>query len=354
MTTSYRTAVIGCGRTASLLEDDPLRAKPCSHMGHYRSSRRFRVVAGADLDDGRRADFEKRWHVRSSYLDYRELLKEERPEVVSLTAYAPERHRMFKDCVEAGVKAVWIEKAIATSLRGARSMVRLAQKYQTITVVNHPRRWNPRYLRARALIAAGAIGVPESITATFSGQLIHTGTHAFDIMRFFFGDVTAVQGTPDPREIRALGGMPRSPIPDLGGSGTLRFANGATGTIQARAKDYFVFEFEVLGSAGALRLGNTTSLNLYQPAPSRYATSFCDLARVPVPAEIAKIGTGPRRPGAVRDLLAGFSRGHKSVNDLSEGVKALEIALAFHESFQRGGETVKLPLKKCTLKIQSR
>jgi len=41
---TYRAAVIGCGRTASLLEDDPLRAKPCTHMGHYRKSRRIRVV----------------------------------------------------------------------------------------------------------------------------------------------------------------------------------------------------------------------------------------------------------------------------------------------------------------------
>ncbi len=109
-------------------------------MGHYRSSRRIRVVAGADPDPERCALFEKRWRIKSVYPDYREMLAQQQPEIVSLTAYAPQRQRMFKHCVEAGVKAIWLEKAIATSMRDARSMLRLARKHATITVVNHPRR----------------------------------------------------------------------------------------------------------------------------------------------------------------------------------------------------------------------
>ena len=59
MAASFRTAVIGCGRTASLFEEDPLRRKPASHMGHYRKSRRIVaaavvvVVAGATPSDRR-------------------------------------------------------------------------------------------------------------------------------------------------------------------------------------------------------------------------------------------------------------------------------------------------------------
>ncbi len=127
--TTFRAAVIGCGRTASLLEDDPLRAKPCSHMGHYRRSSRIRVVAGADTDAERRRLFEERWRVRRTYGDYQEMLSAERPDVVSLTAYAPERFAMYKACIESGVRAVWIEKAIATSLTEAKSMVQLAKRH---------------------------------------------------------------------------------------------------------------------------------------------------------------------------------------------------------------------------------
>jgi len=31
----YSAAIIGCGRVAWMLEDDPLEKKPCTHMGAY-------------------------------------------------------------------------------------------------------------------------------------------------------------------------------------------------------------------------------------------------------------------------------------------------------------------------------
>ncbi|MCP4036720.1 MAG: Gfo/Idh/MocA family oxidoreductase [bacterium] len=349
----YRSAVIGCGRTAGLLEADPLRRKPATHMGHYRKSRRIRVVAGADTDTARRDAFRRQWRVTNVYADYREMLEREHPDIVSLTAFAPERRVMFKHCVEAGVKAVWIEKAIATSLREARSMVRLANKHGTITVVNHPRRWNPKYIRAKQLIETGAIGVPESIVSTFSGNLIHTGTHAFDIMRFFFGDVAAVQGTPDREGRSHEANRGRAALADVGASGSLHFASGVFGTINARAKDYFVFEFDIVGSQGAIRIGNSTPLTLYKPAPATYASQFEDLAPVDE-AAVLPVRSKARQPTAVTDLLAGLSRGKQSVNSIHEGYKALEVALGFHESFAREGQWVTLPLKQSVLRIDSR
>lgn len=353
MAASFRSAVIGCGRTASLFEADPLRRKPASHMGHYRKSRKIVVVAGADTDRERREDFKRRWRVKHVYRDYRELLALERPDIVSLTAYAPQRHIMFKHCVEAGVKAIWLEKAIATSLRGARSMVRLAEKHGVTTVVNHPRRWSPQYIRARELIELGAIGVPEAIVSTFSGNLIHTGTHAFDMMRFLLGEVVAVRGTPDCDLELTHDSTGKHAVADLGASGSLRFANGAIGTINARAKDYFVFEFEILGSAGAIRIGNSTPLTLQKPAPAPYASHFEDLAT------LDHATAYPRRrrirPGsAVSDLLSGLTRGVESANSINQGFKALEIALGFHESFRIGGEWVPLPLVGASVKIDSR
>lgn len=322
-------------------------------MGHYRKHRKVRVVAGADTDPERLRHFQKRWRVKHIYPDYRDMLDAENPDIVSLTAYAPERNAMFKRCVEAGVKALWVEKAIATSLRGARSMVRLARKHEIVTVVNHPRRWKANYIRARDLVRAGAIGTPESMVSTFSGNLIHTGTHAFDIMRFLFGDVTAVRGTPEP----GIGGLTHQPgremLEDIGGNGTLQFANGAVGTINARAKNYFIFEFEILGSEGAIRIGNSTPLTLYKPAPARYATHFEDLAPVD-DAEYLPLANSRSEPSAIADLVAGLVHGTPSTNSIEEGLKALEIALAFHESFRSEGDWVKLPLKQSALTINSR
>ena len=349
----YTSAVIGCGRTEGLLEADPRRRKPATHMGHYRRSRKIRVVAGADVDEERRDAFRRQWRVKPVYADYREMLEREQPDIVSLTAYAPERHRMFKHCVEAGVRAVWVEKAIATSLREARSMVRLARKHEVTAVVNHPRRWSPKYIAARNLVEQGAIGTPEAIVANFSGNLIHTGTHAFDVMRFLFGEVLAVRGEPDREGLSHEAARGRGRLEDVGGCGTLRFDNGAMGTIIGGAKGYFVFEFELIGSEGAIRLGNNTPLTLLRPGPAAYATDFEDLAAVD-PMHVLHEPPRKRVATPVSDLLAGLERGRESVNSLEQGYKALEIALGFHESFACDGAWVDLPLANSRLKIESR
>ena len=61
-----------------------------------------------------------------------------------------------------------------------------------------------------------------------------------------------------------------------------------------------------------------------------------------------------RRGGPVSDLLRGLTHGLESTNSVREGLKALEIALAFHESFSAGGAEIPLPLAKSALKINSR
>jgi predicted dehydrogenase len=173
------------------------------------------------------------------------------------------------------------------------------------------------------------------------------------MMRFLFGEVTAVRGTPDVSEALPENPSSKAALADLGASGSLHFANGAVGTINARAKDYFIFEFEILGSTGAIRLGNSTALTLYKPAPARYASDFENLA--PVAEAAALLQNRQRRTGAaVSDLLAGLTRGVESVNSIGGGLKALEIALAFHESFRIGGEWVALPLARSSLEIDSR
>ncbi len=346
----FRAAIIGCGRTASLLEDDPLRRKPCTHMGHYRRSRRVRVVAGADRDPERRERFKARWHVRHVYADHREMLEQERPDIVSLSATARDRSRMFKHCVEAGVKGVWIEKAIATSLGEARNMLRLARKHEVVTVVNHPRRWDPEYAEARRLVLLGRIGEPRCARVSFSGNLVHTGTHAFDLLRHLLGDVVAVSAVADPAAVAAglLAGEGR--VPDIGASGTLHFASGAIAQVSGFARHYFVFELEIEGTEGILRIGNQTPLSLLRPSAAPYASDFMGLASEPTRA--LRNATRPRS-GAVRELVEGIEHGRVGMNDLEEGYKALEIALAMHESIRAEGACIPLPLRRSSVRIDS-
>ncbi len=85
---SYRAAIIGVGRIGSLLERDPLRSKPHTHAGWYRAHPDIELVAGVDVDAERLARFGRDWEVPAGRLftDYRRMLDEVRPDLVSVCA----------------------------------------------------------------------------------------------------------------------------------------------------------------------------------------------------------------------------------------------------------------------------
>ena len=240
----YRAALIGCGRVAWMLEDDPLEKKPCTHMGAYMELARMgrvEVTAASDSDPARLHEFGKRYGVERLYLDYREMLSQEAPQIVSICAYAPERSEMVKDATRAGAKGIWCEKALAT------------------------------------------------ITSHFSGSFIHTGTHAFDVLRWFAGEFEWIEGTLED----STGSLPWDVADDRGGRAFIKFKNGAHGAIFAESKGYFFFEFDIIGSHGRIRIGNNDLLEYYRPSPSRHYTGFKELYLAEFPEyENGNIWTG--------------------------------------------------------------
>lgn len=355
-----RVGIIGLGRVASLLEDDPLRAKPCTHAGAYALHPATRIVAGADIDPEAREAFGERWTVDRVYDDYLEMLDAERLDVVSVCAFATDRARMVIDAVERGVRGVWCEKAIGTSLDEARQMVAACRRRGVVTVVNHPRRWNVFYREARRRVARGDIGEPQAIVSCFSGNLIHTGTHAFDAMRMLFGEVVQVRGRLDESDETWVSGFEPGEddvhagdatdehVEDVGGDATLVFENGAVGTVHARAKEYYAFSFDIIGREGAIRLGNEIAPKLFRPGPSRACTDFIVLRPRPLRTRLTR-HVAPQ----VEDLVQGIVHGVPPASTLNDGARALEIALAIHVS-ARNDRPVDLPLLDPSFRVASR
>lgn len=237
----YRAAIIGLGRVAWMLEDDPLETKPCTHMGAYMELARMgrvEVTAASDADPARLHEFGRRYGVTKLYLDYREMLRKEAPEVVSVCAYAPERAGMVRDAVRAGAKGIWCEKALATSMEEAAGITEAAESGKVEMTVSHMRRWSPEYEKAKEMIEEGRLGVLQSITSYFSGSFIHTGTHAFDVLRWLAGEIEWIEGTLED----GTGSLPWDVADDRGGRAFIKFKNGAHGAVFAESKGYFFFD----------------------------------------------------------------------------------------------------------------
>ena len=88
MAAKYKVAIIGTGRMGGLIEDEiPSNAysSPYGHFSSYASIDETEVVAAANRGEERLQRFSKRFGVSNTYLDYREMIEKEQPDIVSVT-----------------------------------------------------------------------------------------------------------------------------------------------------------------------------------------------------------------------------------------------------------------------------
>ncbi len=339
----FKTGIVGCGRIGSLLEEDPLRGKPCTHAGGFSALPAIHLSAGCDIDPERLKKFGKRWNVTGLYSDYREMLKKENLDILCIATWTPLHASMTHAAAQAGVKGIFCEKPIAIDLKQAQKMVRICKKNNIPLIINHERRWDAYYQQARKLIVSGKIGeIKTLIGNTLSwkpgklsvaehggGPLFHDGTHLTDLLLFFGGPVTWVSG----HETRPGG---KKYIEETA-CAMLGFKNGATGFIEGGgARKYFNFELDIQGSEGRILIGNS-GRELYITKKSRRFTGFHELEKISFPEP--KKHESPFIGGA-REMVRTIRTGKAGVSTGADGLRSLEIICAVYQSAQKKGKRV--------------
>lgn len=344
---NYRAALVGLGRIAWTLEDDPKRDHPCTHAGALEALENVELVAGAARSERSAAAFQERFHTRRAYTDYLDMVRRERVDIAGV-ATNPETHaRIVTDLSNAGVKGILCEKPIALSLEEADRMLKVCRDNGTILMTMHNRRFNSLYRSAKALIKSGEIGEVNALIgicegckpnknwqSEFEGPLLHDATHLFDIMRYLCGDVEWV--TSDVERAR-----PTDRVEDSAYS-LIRFKNGVYGvTLVNERTDYMRFELEIQGSKGKLLL-YTNEAYLWKYEDSKYASSFKELVQVPYPC--AKERLNPYLE-AYRELIGCVESGTQSPTSSGmDGRAALEIIMSIYESKRHDCRRVYMPL----------
>src|SRR5919198_1184469 len=80
---------------------------------------RTEVVAVANRGKERLERFKERFGVERTYLDYREMIECERPDIVSVTTPSLARAEPTIFAAEHGVRGIWAEKGLCASLAEA-------------------------------------------------------------------------------------------------------------------------------------------------------------------------------------------------------------------------------------------
>jgi predicted dehydrogenase len=349
----YRVGIVGltgiASATPSVSEKSPLRSPmPISHASAYAVLPQTRVVAVCDLIPERREDFVRRWsHVWSpiaTYPDYREMLARESLDILSVVTSDHRHADIVVEAAEAGVKGIFCEKPIATSLEDADRMIEAVERNKAILSVDHTRRWSPIYHKAKELIRTGAIGRLRFILGTLGGSramLFRNGTHLIDALCFFAEEdpewvmAELDEGYEDYWEYRGDGG--HDPAKEPGALAYIRFKNGIRAFYNGTRPSIPDFSLELMGSEGRIHVDDA-KVELF----TLDSKSGGLVHRIVRPEAYMKSGI----VAAIEELIGLMERGGEGISNGREARKALEIIIAILESQRRGNAKVRLPMPR--------
>jgi UDP-N-acetylglucosamine 3-dehydrogenase len=175
-------AIIGCGPATS--------GRGGAHSiayAHGEAARRLGVplVAAASRTAANREGFAEAFPGCRMYADWRTMLAEQRPQLVSICAFPPDREAMALGALAAGAKALWIEKPFAMTLAAADRILAVAEQHGARVFVNHQRRYGAPFQHWQRAVAGGRIGrlLEVHCTQQWPG-LVDFGSHLIDLAQW--------------------------------------------------------------------------------------------------------------------------------------------------------------------------
>lgn len=356
---AYTIALIGCGRVGVWLEEDPLRAKPATHMGGIKKIRDkglveqgLEPVAVCDIDEERLRKCMSQWNIPNGYGDYKELIDSEKPDLVCIATWTESHRDIAVYAAKNGVKGIVLEKPMALDMDLAREIIRSCAVNNVKLVINHERRWDPKFKAVRKVVTEQTLGPLKAIYGNVlcrsaprgswkavleevgGGPLLHDGTHLVDMALYLAGDIATING------------FVKREDPEIGVETTatamLTTNEGIPVFIEAGGmRDYFNFELDLHFVKGRLKAGNGIKEYYVSEESSRYS-GFRDLVEAPFPSFIRD---SDPFTGAILEVINAIEENREPYSSGQDGLKTMEIIFGIYYSAYLKGKTVTLPLK---------
>ncbi len=353
---NYRVGVIGLSgiATAPAAAGPPFFAgiHPHSHVACYANHPQTDVVAVCDLVPELIERFDSQWADHwptvSHYTNYHEMLEREQLDIISVATPDHVHAEVVFAAIPAGVKGIYCEKPMATTLADADRMIDMAEAQGVAMVVNHTRRWFATYQHVREILDAGHLGRVSHIHAVCGGpraMLFRNGTHLIDAaIMLAQSEPVWVVGHLDPGHEHYgpyyAGEGGRDPALDPGGSGLIRFENGVIASIFCSKSIYaetFDWEVIVYCEGGSIQITEPGGIEVMTMA--QYGIG--GRSRMPVEAPQYRWTDGT----AAVDELIGLIEGRitESQSSPREARKSLRVLFAMLQSEDQGNVPIVAP-----------
>lgn len=344
---TYRVAVIGCSRMGAFIDNEKVdhlalevsdylsRNLPRSHAASYYAEARTNLVACSDLRTEVMEVFGKRYDVPKArqYTDYREMIEQEQPDIVSVATQPEQRAEIVIYATEHGVKAIYAEKAMTASMDEADTMAEAVERNDVAFSLGTNRRWDTGFDRMKEIIHSGKLGPLQTLISYSRGTLFNTDSHNFDLLLHLNNDqpVSWVSAyLPGGNKIIDGQIVREDPV----ARGMFQFENGVMAHLLAADRRWeAICEHGGVASLGARGVKwELHRQNTVETFPKfEYTSSAANIVKDLVQA----LDTGKPTRGGVRVARA-----------------STELIFAFIESHLRNGARVYLPLKGIKLRLQ--
>jgi len=347
-----RYALIGCGRISP------------NHLAAAQANK-LEIVGLCDIDsamlDDKMAKFKLDAAAVARYSDYKLMLNEQKPELVSICTESGKHAAIAMECIRRGINII-VEKPIALSIGDADAIIQEARKHNVKVCACHQNRFNKSVVKIREAMDQRRFGRLFYGTAHIrwnrgheyydraswrgtweqdGGALMNQCIHNIDLLRWMMGnEVSEVFAYTDKLNHSYI------EAEDLG-IALIRFANGSYGIIEGTTDIYPKNLEETLylfGEKGTVKAGGQ-SVNIIEEW--RFADMLDDADEVKTtyhenPPNVYGFGHTP----LFGDVIEAIKENREPKVTAEDGKRALELVLAIYKSAAEG-RPVKLPLEAC-------
>lgn len=226
------------------------------------------VAAIADVNLQAANELAEKLHVTCVTSDFQQIMNDKNIDAVAICSSTDTHASLMIEAAKAG-KHIFCEKPISQNLATIDSAIEAVKKAGVKCQIGFNRRFDPNFKKVRQMVQDGKIGdlhilriisrdpapPPASYVKLSGGMFLDMTIHDFDMARYLSGSEVV--------EVYAAGGVMVDPA--IGEAGdidtaliTLKFANGAIGTIDNSRKAVYGYDqrVEVFGSDGMVAVSN--------------------------------------------------------------------------------------------------
>lgn len=347
---SLKYAIIGCGR----ISPNHIAAALDNNM---------EIVALCDIEEKNMDDKILKFELSKEtkkYLDYKEMLAEEKLDLIAICTESGKHGAIALDCIDANINLI-IEKPITLSLEEADEIIKRSSEKNVKVSACHQNRFNKSIQKIRDSIEKKRFGKLFHGTAHIrwnrgheyydraswrgtweqdGGALMNQCIHNIDLLRWMMGnDIDEVIGMTDNKNHDYI------EAEDLG-LALIKFSNGSYGIVEGTTNVYpqnLEETLYIFGEKGTIKAGGQ-SANLIEEWT--FADFLDDSEKVKEkyhenPPNVYGFGHKP----LYADVIDAIKNDRQPYVTAIDGRNALELVLAIYKSSAEG-KSVKLPLDK--------